>query len=113
MEIKDYEDNTIIISQALFENFENLVNKIHLNTNIKIPFKMRDLLLKEAKSSLGNTIFNFFLLSLFLLFLIGSTLFEKILFSNFHKIAISINIILLFVTFRRLKNYKLRLKISK
>lgn len=113
MEIKDFEGNTIIISQALFENFENLVNKIHLNMNIKIPLKMRDLLLKEAESSLGNVIFNLVLLTLFLLFLIGLTFFEEIPFSNFQKIAISINLIVLFATFKRFKNYKLRLKISK
>ena len=74
---------------------------------------MKDLLLIEAKESKSGVNFNLFLLISFLIFIIGTTFKDKIAFSNFHKIAILLNIILLFATFRRLKIYRLRLKESK
>lgn len=110
MEITDFNKKKIIFSQAVFENFESMVNSLHLNSGKKIPFKMKDLLLKEAKESMSGVKFNLFLLIPILIFIIGTTLLDKIPFSSFHLIVIIINVILLFATFRRLKSYKLRLK---
>lgn len=111
--IIDSNGKSIIISQAMFENFESIIKSFYLYRRKNLPKKIYDLYLLEAKENKLDIIINLFLLIPFLIFIIGTTFSDKVPFSSFHKIVVVINVILLFATLRRYRSYNLRLKNSK
>ena len=98
VEIKDI-NSKIEITDLEFENFETLVQNIEKDKVRKLKIDI-----EQAKSNNWNEIFNTFLLSGFLIFLIIITILNK---AHFLLISfILINIVLLCGTLKRLSNYR-------
>ena len=92
------EKNKIDISDLEFENFENLVRSLNRSLN------KDKITIEQAKSNNSMMIFNIFILSGFLVFLVVNTTWKNI--HNAELIFFLTNIILLFVSIKRVYNYR-------
>lgn len=108
--IKTSDKNQIIISQAQFENFEEIMNYVYSKKNNLIPRKGKELYIEEAKQQKWTNIFAIIISISLLLFFLLTVIKKSKSVSYIHYVITALFLLILFGLFRRYFKYNSRLK---